>query len=230
MAAHRARRPALVQDQEPCYMCARAGTTREHAPPISFFPRDRRVNVITVPSCPTHNYDNHHDVEYVRNLLASDFHVNAIGLAMFETARRSFERNPRLFRETFPRFRFVRVNGEQTLVYQINLTRFNRIMRGIAYALYFNDFGERFRHHWWIYNATMLSQREGFQDLQDQNNRRMRNMFRRVAVANRDTNQPEVFRYGLNRGGGHEAIYRLVFFGGVEVYAMGALTPRPPEE
>lgn len=121
------------------------------------------------------------------------------------------------------------MNGKETAVYQINLTRYNRIMRGIAYALYFHDFGEPFQHHWWIYNATMVSQCEGFLDLPDQTNPRMRNLFRRVPVADRDTNQPEVFRYGLYRGVGHEAIYRLVFFEGVEVYAMGARTETPPE-
>lgn len=91
MASRRARR-AVQGQQETCYMCDRVATTREHAPPRSFFPRDRRVNVIKVPSCTTHNNDNHLDVEYARNLIASDIHVNAIGLAMFETARRSFER------------------------------------------------------------------------------------------------------------------------------------------
>jgi hypothetical protein len=181
------------------------------------------MNLITVPSCPRHNNRNSLDVEYVRNLICSDLHVNEVGLAMFETARRSYERRPALFRRTFARYRLVVVNGEETFVYQVNLTRFKRIIRAIANALYFHEFGEKFRHHWHVYNATMISQNQGFRGLLDRQNPQLRAMLRNVPAAERHTNQPEVFRYGLYRGQHeHEVLYRLLFYGGVDIYVFGA--------
>ena len=32
-----------------CYACNQLATSREHTPPRSFFPEDRRKNLITVP-------------------------------------------------------------------------------------------------------------------------------------------------------------------------------------
>jgi hypothetical protein len=212
-----------TKTQQTCYMCDRPATSREHSPPYSFFPDDRRVNLITVPSCETHNNRNSKDVEYVRNLITSDLHVNEVGLAMFQKARRSYERSPKLFRNTFARVRFVRVCGRETAVNQINLTRFKRVIRAIAYALYFHDFGVKFPRRWNVYNATMVSQNEGFYDRPDMVNPYLRQLFRQAPAAQRDTNQPEVFRYGVNRGElPHEVFYRLLFYAGADVYVFGA--------
>lgn len=153
-----------------------------------------------MPSCVRHNNDNSKDVEYVRNLVTSDFHTNEAGCAMFEKARRSYERSPKLFTKTFSRIRVIRVNGQETAVYQINLTRFKPIIRAIASALYFHDFGEKFQYHWNVYNATMVSENEGFYDRPDRINPQLREMVRRMPAADRDTNQPDVFRYTVYRG------------------------------
>src|SRR6185369_1818743 len=63
---------------ETCYMCDKATVSREHAPPLGFFPEDRRVNLITVPSCKTHNNDNSDDVRYVRDIITSSIDVNEV--------------------------------------------------------------------------------------------------------------------------------------------------------
>lgn len=60
-------------------MCDKPGVTSEHVPPKSFFPDDRRVNLLTVPSCWTHNNGNSKDVEYVRNVITAGWGVNPIG-------------------------------------------------------------------------------------------------------------------------------------------------------
>lgn len=211
-------------------MCDKPATGREHSPPYSFFPDDRRGNLITVPSCPAHNNQNSKDVEYVRNLVCSDFHVNEIGLAMFEKARRSFERSPKLFNQTFARLRVIMVNGQETAVYKTNKVRFNRIIRAIAYALYFHDFGGKFQYRWAVYNATMVSENEGFLDLPDEVNPYMRGLVRKMPAPEYDTNQPEVFKYGVYQGAEpHEVFYRLVFYGGVDIYAFG-LPPNAPDD
>lgn len=40
-----------------CYFqaCTTAASTKEHVPPKAFFPKDKRDQLITVPSCPEHN-------------------------------------------------------------------------------------------------------------------------------------------------------------------------------
>ena len=50
---------------------------------------------------------------------------------------------------------------------------------------------------------------------------------RDVPVADRDTNQPEVFKYGLY----HEMnglIYRFVFYGAVDIYLFGSASTQEP--
>src|SRR5713101_10021908 len=50
-----------------CYYqgCAQGGTTKEHIPPKSFFPRDQRNQLLTVPSCGLHNNAKSSDDTYV---------------------------------------------------------------------------------------------------------------------------------------------------------------------
>jgi hypothetical protein len=86
-----------------CYMCARAATSREHAPPRCLFPAERdttngenyRKNLITVPSCDLHNSEKSHDDEYLLFALAGSYTSSNIGLTQFITkVRRAFERSP----------------------------------------------------------------------------------------------------------------------------------------
>lgn len=207
---------------ETCYMCDRVSTTREHTPPLSFFPDGRRVNLITVPSCKLHNNDNHRDVEYVRNIIVTDMNSNQVARDMFaDKVLRSYRRNKKLVRHTFQQVREVNIGGRGTAIVRLNLTRFNPIMRAVAFALYFHDFGEKFQYRWTIYNATMLSEGQAFYDMPDNFSPYIRAMLRSVPVADRDTNQPEVFKYGVYQRPEHRIIYRLVFYGGVDVYAIG---------
>lgn len=51
----------------PCYYqsCKKNGTTKEHIPPKSFFPMDQRNQLLTVPSCESHNTAKSRDDTYV---------------------------------------------------------------------------------------------------------------------------------------------------------------------
>jgi hypothetical protein len=84
-----------------CYMCAAEATTREHVPPKSFFPMSYRENLVTVPSCATHNHDQALDIEYVRNVIAGSYGTNAQAEQTFEVAKRSFDHSSALFHQTF---------------------------------------------------------------------------------------------------------------------------------
>jgi hypothetical protein len=50
----------------PCYFqgCARPVTSKEHIPPQSFFPKDQREQLLTVPSCDQHNGEKSSDDVY----------------------------------------------------------------------------------------------------------------------------------------------------------------------
>jgi hypothetical protein len=67
----------------------------------------------------------------------------------------------------------------------------------------------------------MLSEGQAFYDMPDNHSPYIRAMLRSVPVADRDTNQPEVFKYGVYQRPEHRIIYRLVFYGGVDIYAIG---------
>jgi hypothetical protein len=84
-----------------CFACDQSATTREHAPPRSFFPEGSRQKLITVPSCAIHNCDNSLDVEYVRNAIVILAGLNATGELLIDTAKRSFDRSPALCARTF---------------------------------------------------------------------------------------------------------------------------------
>jgi hypothetical protein len=98
-------------------MCEKPATTREHAPPLSFFPAGRRENLITVPSCNTHNNDNSQNVEYVRNIIVTDIHTNEVGREMFAAkVQRSYARGDKLRNTTFKKIREVTLSDYRMMV------------------------------------------------------------------------------------------------------------------
>lgn len=48
-----------------CQGCSQPGKTKEHIPPKSFFPKDQRDQLLTVPSCEVHNNSKSTDDMYV---------------------------------------------------------------------------------------------------------------------------------------------------------------------
>jgi hypothetical protein len=55
--------------QNTCYVCGKPATSVEHVPPRSFFPKEHRTSLITVPSCNEHNQIKSKDDEYIRSIL-----------------------------------------------------------------------------------------------------------------------------------------------------------------
>lgn len=49
-----------------CYWCGKPATSREHVPPQNIYPDDKRVNLLTVPSCEEHNEAYHQLDERMR--------------------------------------------------------------------------------------------------------------------------------------------------------------------
>jgi len=137
-----------------CYMCDAPATSREHAPPRSFFPEGYRRNLITVPSCDRHNSDNSLDVEYVRNVIATQHGVNGLAAKVFEKAQRSWDRKPKLLTQTFSTLQAVQYEGSETGAFRIDLPRHKVVMEAIAYALYFSTRGRKHYGDWTIFTPT----------------------------------------------------------------------------
>ena len=68
-----------------CYICGLNAVSKEHTPARCYFPEESeyRKNLITVPSCTTHNEDTSKDDEYVRNLIAMSLGTNIIAYKQF---------------------------------------------------------------------------------------------------------------------------------------------------
>lgn len=61
--------PRLMKER--CYLCSQPATTRDHIPPVGFFPPPRPSNLITVPCCQRCNVAYSVDDDYFRLVLSS---------------------------------------------------------------------------------------------------------------------------------------------------------------
>ncbi len=200
-----------------CYACSRTATTREHAPPISFFPSELRKNLITVPSCRLHNNDNSADVEYVRNVLVLGANLGPESAGAFDAAMRSVKRRPSVVKRRFPQIRPIATDGQDSGLVEIDLPRFKRIMTAIAQALHYQDLGIKQRR-WGIFSPTLHSE----ESLVSGNADNWEPLKRVVAVTRYrylPTSQPDVFAYGRAEMKPSSYLYQMIFYNAVIVGA-----------
>jgi hypothetical protein len=195
-----------------CYSCSALATDKEHVPAKSFFPSGMRRNLVTVPSCPEHNESYSKDVEYVRNMIVCSEGLNPVGEGMFETARRSFDRNEGLFRKSM---RGMRPLGEEAIAFRFDLRRLRTVIRGIARAVYFNQNASRFEGGWNVLaglhtDASIAGKPDEWQ-------------VRRILLDSFEYEdlgfpEPAVFRCEQAKAG-QQVIYRLTFYEGFTAFA-----------
>jgi hypothetical protein len=207
-----------------CYTCGAEATTREHVPPRSFFPKGRRQNLLTVPSCYVHNHDQSLDIEYVRNLISGFYGTNAEAERTFEIAKRSFDRSSALFHQTFGDFERILLNGEETGTFRVDLERVKSVMRPIANALYFLDYGEQYAAEWNVF-VTSLKSREDFAGLPSQG-QRFRDLLSSIHFLARPVPQPDIFTYANSEIPGG-IVFELVFYGSFTTHCFGPTADQP---
>jgi hypothetical protein len=135
-------------------MCNRPVSTREHVPPLCFFPEAKdlpeyqhlRTNLITVPSCDVHNSAKSGDDQYLLSIVVAHHQTNAVGQRISATKlMRSLERKPRLaqrfFRGLFP----VRIRGHLTGAFFVDLPRLERTTDQIARGTFYHHYGNQAR-------------------------------------------------------------------------------------
>jgi hypothetical protein len=201
-----------------CYACDQPATTKEHAPPSSFFPEGERNNLITVPSCAEHNNATSKDVEYARNIISVMFGVNEIGERHFaDKTLRSFDRSPALLHTTFSDIRGVQFRGMQVGAFTVDTERIKTVVKACIRALHFRETGER-QADWEIILPNMrfggdTSEEEAMRWFQ------FLSLFGQIPFAVRPTNSPNVFEYAVSDMTGGW-VYALRFYKSFLVYGM----------
>ncbi len=202
---------------ETCYKCNRHSCTREHVPPKSFFPENKRNNLITVPSCEKHNLDNSPDVEYVRNILTCFLQANHEGIKLGVTKTyRSFKRSQKLLHSTFRSSSPIKINNDNSAIVQYDIIRFDNIMKSIADAIYFHENKHRNNSDWKVFNCSAFD----ISEFRDKETHDSLNLIRRASQSIEFeeviTSNPEIFKY-YKKQETTKLCYKFMFYGGIEI-------------
>lgn len=151
-----------------CYLCNQDATSVEHSPPKSFFPTDKRVNLITVPSCSFHNEDISADDEYVLNIISMSLGNNPTWVSHFtDKGIRSLSRSIGLMKATTgknQRVYYTEPDSEElktSYAFQIDRLRFNRVMRKTACGIFYSKYGQNWNRE--LIVGTEYLRTEGLQ-------------------------------------------------------------------
>jgi hypothetical protein len=203
---------------ETCYACDQRAVSDEHAPPKGFFPESHRKNLITVPSCKTHNNDNSPDVEYVRNAVMCLAGINeATGDPVIKKVLRSFDRRPALFNKTFESFQTIFYPNGPRGVFRLDLRRLDAVMRAIVRALHYRDYNQKWAH-WKVFAPTLGTEEGVFHQCAD-NWEPLRALLTQARYTPKPTSEPSVFQYGVSRLSDWGCLYKLIFYEGFVISA-----------
>jgi len=200
-------------------MCDERGSTREHVPPLSFFPEDRRRNLWTVRACSEHNNDNALDVEYVRNSIVAD--MQSFGGALSAAQNRmiaSFLHSPGLYNQTFRELTELEHRGQELITWRNDIERFDRVMKAIAYGVYYKLFKKRMNKNWKIFYASMKTplsvqgEPDGYEE--------MRQVTQYMDLTHVKTPEPSVFRCFYQMWEEDQVFFCFVFYLGYEIHAL----------
>jgi len=204
---------------ESCYNCGAPATTSEHAPPECFFPEGYNTGLFEVPSCDAHNLHLSTDVEYARNIICQQWGTNLVSYRVAETARASFEHSPDLFTRTFESVQPILVAGEETGSFRLDMPRFKRVIRAIAFAMYYRDFGKRNDGDFDVFSTSLHSRSTLYHGAPD-GYERLRNILETTSFKSMPVPQPKVFKYGVSYPGEGQVHYRFEFYEAFVVYAL----------
>ena len=219
--------------KEVCYVCGRSATSAEHVPPLCIFPESKDVpsaesyrrNLITVPSCDEHNLKKSKDDEYLMMILVAHFTNNEVANQQLRTkVVRAWQRRPHLALAAVKDPQLVRLNGEDTMAFRVDLPRLTRAMELIARGLIFHEKGIRWAGTFRVWGTNMLpSNAERAEQILSTSSSI------KAAMATIFSNKPflganpDVFKYQLHVPEPPETLgcARLMFYGGLEIVVFG---------
>lgn len=152
-----------------CFRCARRATSREHVPPLCFFPakkegilasNDYRSQLITVPACDIHNLTKSKDDEYLHFIIIIHFENSPIAQQYFSRkVMRSIKRRPHLvpgfLKDNVP----IVINGQPSLSFYIDRERFDNSISHISRALYYHHYKKKWGYDFIVHTPDLFKLR-----------------------------------------------------------------------
>lgn len=201
-------------------MCEEAKASKEHAPPKCFFPEDKRINLITVPSCEKHNESNSDDVEYIVGLIVTSG-ANETAREHFLTILESWKKDngakgKKILAKAF-------TNNDGDTVIPTDEEKFYTIFSCMVSAFFFKDFREKINGVQWLNLFPDLTSTAKFQDTKEDGNSILRRKFtpefEKYSYTQMKTWNPDVFQYFVYRDA-DIVIYKLLFYESFRVYSV----------
>ncbi len=213
-----------------CYMCDSPETSREHAPPLCFFPeassfgRDLRRNLITVPSCDHHNSKKSKDDEYFRSviLVVAAQSSDAARHQFFQKLLRASNRKPYAYKSFFLNQGTIEEGKGRVL--RIDRNRFETCVDHLARALFFNEFLCKCSQPISVVSPKLFSKVVSDQIIPH-------HLTRKIVDASRQFldlepirgENPDIFKYRLRYSEEDDSFaFAAIFYGCFEVYSFSS--------
>jgi hypothetical protein len=126
----------------PCYYqgCTHSGTTKEHVPPKSFFPKDQRNQLLTVTSCELHNTAKSSDDIYVLAQICMNASPSNRSREIFlDRVLPQLDYNGEALRKTLAAGAVPLEAG--AFEYKVDIARFDRFFDALSYGIVFKACG-----------------------------------------------------------------------------------------
>ena len=219
-----------------CYMCDSVETSREHVPPVCFFPkteglgRDLRRNLITVPSCDRHNSLKSKNDEYLRAVIVMAAGNNKVGQQQFfGKLLPAVARRPHAYRSFFVDRGTVAKGIGRAL--QIDRKRFNSCIDHLARAIFFDAYKRKWQLPISIVSPNFNSGINSDQIVPHQPTLKAVESSRQFL--NREPNRgenPEVFKYRLRYDELNEGYaFAAIFYDYFEVFSFSSKEAQPQQ-
>lgn len=212
-----------------CYMCDSVETSREHAPPLCFFPdangigRDLRRNLVTVPSCDRHNSYKSKDDEFLRSVILMTAENSEAGRhQFFRKLLRAATRMPHAYKSFFADKGTVAKGKGRVL--QIDRKRFDSCIDHLVRAIFFDAFKRKWQLPISIVSPNFFSGIASDQIVPHQPTGNIVEISRQFLGAEpiRGEN-PEVFKYRLRYDEVNEGYaFSAIFYDRFEVYSFSS--------
>jgi len=213
------------KDKTTCYMCDAIASTLEHAPPKCFFPEEKdvgrnlRVDLITVPSCMTHNTARTRDDEYAMMFVVSHFETGDVARTQFASkCMRALRRKPRFAQTVFDQPKPIMVGGMPSVAVKVDLGRFKRVMEHTCRAIFYHHHGEKLVAPLTIWSLALHHGVDPNPDPVEATASAA--VERLLADLPRIGQNAEVFWYQLGHRPGRLTAFRLQFYDGFSVHAF----------
>ena len=216
--------------RETCYMCDAVATSREHAPPLCFFPSvddvglDLRKNLVTVPSCDEHNSRKSKDDEFFRSVIVMTAaqHSEIGRVQFFGKFIRAVRRMPHAYRAFFEDHGTVAKRTQHAM--RVDRARFDACVDHLARALFFHTFGAKWVFPIAIASPNFYSGVSGDSVVPDLRTEQAVAMSRQVLGSETVFgDNPDAFKYRLRHEAGEDAYaFAAVFYDVFEVFSYSS--------